>query len=651
MCGIVGFIDSAGGRTLSLKSTVLDMCSRIEHRGPDDAGSWVDAQAGVALGHRRLSIIDLSSEGHQPMCSPCGRYVISFNGEIYNHRELRRELASSPWRGHSDTEVMLAAISQWGVQQALSRFNGMFVFALWDRLDRVLHLARDRMGEKPLYYGWMNHIFVFASELKALRAHPAWCGEINRDALALYMRHNYIPAPHSIYHGISKLAPGSLLSLPHADAGSEQAARISRYWSLRGVAEDGERNPLPDNEHEMQEALDSLLRDAVALRMEADVPLGAFLSGGYDSSLIVALMQAESSRPVRTFSIGFHEDGYNEAEYAKAVAGYLGTDHTELYVTPTEAMDVIPILPSLYDEPFSDSSQIPTMLVSQLAARHVKVALSGDGGDELFYGYKRYELGRDLWRRIGWLPSPCRRWMAAGIKSVPQELWDRGGRWLAPMLARYGRPGPAGDKLYKLADVLADKTPESMYRRLVSHWKEPSDIVKGAQEPPTVLSDSGQWAKLEDFNQRMMFLDCMSYLPDDILVKVDRASMGVSLEARVPLLDHRVVEFAWRLPFAMKVNGGRGKWPLRRVLYRHVPQALMDRPKMGFGVPVDAWLRGPLREWAEALLDEKRLEGEGYFNPAPIREKWSEHLSGARNWQYHLWDVLMFQAWLDEQRS
>jgi len=636
---------------VQLKSTVLDMCEQLEHRGPDDAGSWVDAEAGVALGHRRLSIIDLSSEGHQPMCSPCGRYVMSFNGEIYNYRDLRRELESLPWRGHSDTEVMLAAISEWGVEKALVRFNGMFAFALWDRRDRLLHLARDRMGEKPLYYGWMNRIFFFGSELKALCAHPAWSSEINRDALALYMRHNYVPAPYSIYRGIYKLAPGSLLTLPHTDAGKNQAGKISRYWSLRTVAEDAEGNSFSGDEHGMEDALDELLRDAVALRMEADVPLGAFLSGGFDSSLVVALMQSQSKRPVRTFSIGFHEKEYNEAAFAGAVARHLGTDHTELYVRPAEAMNVIPRLPSLYDEPFSDSSQIPTALVSQLAVGQVKVALSGDGGDELFGGYKRYDLARDLWRRIGWLPSPCRRWMAAGITSVPQHVWGHADRWLAPMLAKYGRPGPVGDKLYKLAEVLAVATPEGLYRRLVSHWKKPVAIVKGAQEPPTIFSDSGQWAKLEDFSQRMLYLDSMSYLPDDILVKVDRASMGVSLEARVPLLDHRVVEFAWRLPFAMKVNNGRGKWPLRRVLYRYIPQAMMDRPKMGFGVPVDAWLRGPLREWAEALLDEQRLEGEGYFNPAPIREKWSEHLSGTRNWQYHLWDVLMFQAWLEGQRS
>jgi asparagine synthase (glutamine-hydrolysing) len=624
------------------------MSDTLRHRGPDDGGEWADAAAGIALGHRRLSIIDLSPQGRQPMQSASGRYVITFNGEIYNFKALRRELESlgHSFQGHSDTEVILAAVSQWGLKDALSRFNGMFAFGLWDREERLLHLVRDRLGEKPLYYGRMGRTFLFGSELKALRAHPAFKAEINRNVLALYLRHNYIPAPYSIYEGIYKLPSGTILTLSPMEPGSLPAP--IPYWSAREAAEQGTAHPFQGTEGEAVIRLESLLQDAVKLRMEADVPLGAFLSGGIDSSVVVALMQSQSDRPVKTFTIGFFEDGYNEAQYAKAVAGHLGTEHTELYVTAEEAIAVIPRLPTLYDEPFSDSSQIPTFLISQLARRHVTVSLSGDGGDELFAGYNRYFLGRSIWDKIGWMPEGMRAMVSRALTSLSPQTWEAVFRKLGPVLPAAIKLRNPSDKVHKLAEILSVKNPEAMYHGLVSHWKDPASLVIGAAEPPTALTTRDQWAALSDFTEWMMHLDTVTYLPDDILVKVDRASMGVSLEARVPLLDHRVMEFAWRIPLSMKIRSGQSKWLLRQVLNKYVPRELIERPKTGFGIPIDAWLRGPLREWAESLLDEGRLRREGFFNPLPIREKWAEHFSGKRNWQYYLWDVLMFQAWNEQ---
>ena len=646
MCGITGFWNTSIEVSADkLQAIAQQMSDTILHRGPDSGGIWVDESVGVALGHRRLAIVDLSPFGHQPMLSADGRYAIAFNGEIYNFLELREELTKHghTFRGHSDTEIMLAGFSEWGVKPAIERFNGMFAFALWDRQKRLLHLGRDRLGEKPLYYGWIGQTLLFASELKALKAYPGFPAEINRDALALFVRHNCVPAPYSIYKGIYKLPPATLLTWN----GNDNHPAPVPYWSAKEAAEFGVANPFTGSEQEAIDQMEALLLDAVGLRMMADVPLGAFLSGGIDSSTVVALMQAQSSQPVKTFTIGFYEDGYNEAQYAKAVAQHLKTDHTELYVTPAEALAVIPKLPTLYDEPFSDSSQIPTFLVSEMARRHVTVSLSGDGGDELFGGYNRYFWGRSIWQKVGWMPQALRQTAANALTSVSPQTWDRALGGLMNLLPSKYQASGSGFKAHKLAEVLAVSDPEAMYMGLVSHWKNPEALVIGGFEPPTNLTDHQRWAKVPSFTESMMYLDTVTYLADDILVKVDRASMGVSLEGRIPFLDHRVVELAWRLPLSMKIRNNQGKWVLRQILDKYVPRNLIDRPKTGFGIPIDIWLRGPLRDWAEALLDEKRLQREGFFNPGPIRQKWAEHLAGDRDWQYYLWDILMFQAWLE----
>ena len=651
MCGITGFWDArCGSDAADLQATVQRMALTIQHRGPDDSGEWVDAEAGLALGFRRLAIVDLSPTGRQPMLSADGRYVIVFNGEVYNFIELRAELSAlgHSFRGTSDTEVMLAAVCQWGLKTAVSRFNGMFAFALWDRQQRCLHLVRDRIGIKPLYYGWSGGVFLFGSELKPMRSHPAFAAEINRDALALYLRHNYIPEPYSIYQHIHKLPPGSFLTIGQAELNTPFTPQS--YWSARQMAEQGMANPIQANDAEAVAALDTLLRDSIQQRMIADVPLGAFLSGGVDSSTVVAIMQAVSSRPVKTFSIGFHELGYNEAKYAAQVARHLETDHTELYVTPEAARAVIPRLPALYDEPFADSSQIPTFLVSELARRHVTVSLSGDGGDELFGGYNRYDWGQRIWRSVGWIPGSLRRALLRPLNKIRSESWVNMVKTIGPFLPTAAHQPLFADKIQKLIEILDVDSPQELYLRLISLWKYPEMVVLDGHEILTTLTDRSQWADLPDFMCWMMYMDLMTYLPGDILTKVDRASMGVSLEGRVPLLDdHRVAEFAWRLPMHFKIRDGQSKWLLRQVLYQYVPADLIERPKMGFAIPIDAWLRGPLRDWAESFLAEDRLRREGFFDPAPIRQTWQEHLSGKRNWQYQLWTVLMFQAWLEGQ--
>ena len=644
MCGFVGFIDRL--QNSSNWSSLLDQMGKmIAHRGPDDYGIWYDSETGIGLSHRRLSIVDLSRAGHQPMSSASDRYIIAFNGEIYNHLKLRTELEKAgqapTWRGHSDTETLLAGFEAWGIEATIRYSIGMFAIAVWDRQEQTLTLGRDRIGEKPLYYGWQRDVFLFGSELKALKQHPAFKAEINRHAIALLLRHNCIPAPYTIYKGMAKLEPGCLLTI----SAISSEPKVSSYWSVGEIANAGVQEPFVGTPNEAVDELERLVKDAIRQQMIADVPLGAFLSGGIDSSSIVALMQTQSARPVKTFTIGFHTEGYNEAEHAKAVAQHLGTEHTELYVSPEEAMAVIPRLPTLYCEPFSDSSQIPTFLVSQLAKQHVTVSLSGDAGDELFCGYNRYQMTNNLWQRLATLPVSMRGVVAKVITSFSPQVWNNLGKYI-PGAQHFNN---IGDKLHKGADVLASRSVDELYLGLVSHHRDPGTLVIGGQEPSTLLTDNApDLAGLCDV-QRMMALDLVTYLPDDILVKMDRAAMGVSLETRIPFLDHRIVEFAWTLPQSIKLRNGQPKWPLRQVLYRHVPRELIERPKMGFGVPLHDWLRGPLRDWVEELLDENRLRQEGFFEPGPIRKLWSEHLSGKRNWAYLLWDVLMFQAWLEAQ--
>jgi len=652
MCGITGFWTRRRDYRGAMGSIVSGMANAIAYRGPDDHGSWVDEDAGIALGHRRLSIVDLSPLGRQPMMSARGRYVITFNGEVYNHGTLRAELtavgAAPAFRGYSDTEVMLAAIEAWGLEAAVKRFVGMFAFALWDRQARALHLVRDRLGIKPLYYGWAGETLMFGSELKAFGAHPRFRPEIDRGAIALLMRLGCIPAPHCIYRGVSKLLPGTILTLTSPEP---RDASLSTFWCARDVAERGVAAPFTGTPREAADQLESLLREAVGLRMVADVPLGAFLSGGVDSSTVVALMQAQSDRPVRTFSIGFADDQHNEAHHARAVASHLRTDHTELYVSPEDALTVIPSLPDLYDEPFADSSQIPTYIVSRLARRHVTIALSGDGGDELFAGYNRHLWTTRLWRAMRWLPPPLRIASSRALAAVPAAALDRMVRFVMPVVPRaFGVPAPAS-KLQKIARAFSASGPNAIYESLAAQWEAPESLVLGAVVPPTASTDPSRQPTFDHVVERMLYLDLVTYLPDDVLTKLDRASMAVSLEARVPLLDHRVVEFAWRIPRAMKIRDGQSKWILRQVLDRYVPRRLIDRPKSGFSVPLDAWLRGPLRAWAEALLDPRRLREDGFLDPVVVRRHWAAHLSGRRNLGDRLWNVLMLQAWLDTRRS
>lgn len=641
MCGIAGFWDTSvtTGQDV-MQNLVTHMRDALMHRGPDGGGNWLDVECGVALGHRRLAILDLSEHGHQPMISAHGRYVITYNGEIYNHLEVKQELLQQglapSWRGHSDTEIILAAFEAWGIETALKKFVGMFAIAVWDRQEKQLYLIRDRMGEKPLYYGWLQNVLVFGSELKALKMHPNWQQAIDASAVNLMLQYNCIPAPYTIYENIFKLEPGHFLVI-----NADRAVTKHAYWQLKQAINRGTNYFIDANQ--AVDTLDSLLKQTVQQQMLADVPVGAFLSGGIDSSTVVAIMQTQSVQPVKTFTIGFSEAEYNEAEQAKRIAQHLGTDHTELYLSSEKTRAIIPSMADFYDEPFADSSQLPTYMVAKLTKQHVTVSLSGDGGDELFAGYTRYTWANNIWRKIYMLPKPLRIALAKFIVCFAPNTWDRILGLLNPLLPDFAKQRHSGDKMHKLANLLRANSPQEIYQKLIVHW----DMHNTQHLLPNLWSDfAGQ-----SFTQSMMYIDSQRYLPDDILVKVDRAAMAVSLETRIPLLDHRIVEFAWSLPLEFKIRNKQNKWLLRQVLNRYVPQELYTRPKMGFGVPLDQWLRGPLKEWANDLLNNAMLNKHAMLNNNAIQQKWQEHLSGVCNWQYHLWDVLMFQSWYEKNHG
>jgi asparagine synthase (glutamine-hydrolysing) len=636
MCGIVGFKGPVGRSTPELNSLAEAMAERLSYRGPDDWGAWANGENGVALGHRRLSIVDLSPAGHQPMESHDGSGVIAYNGEVFNTDELRAALmreGAGPFHGHSDTEVLAEACVRWGVAKTASRLIGMFAFAWWDKRTQTLSLVRDRLGIKPVYWAKIGKSIAFASELKAFFALPEFKPELDRGTAAAFLRFAYVPAPRSIYRNVAKLQPATVMTFKPDGSQQEQ-----KFWDLRAVAM---QDKPTCSAVEAETALHDLLKDAVSRRMIADVPLGAFLSGGVDSSTVVALMQSVSSRPVKTFTIGFNEEAFNEAHHARAVAQHLGTDHTEMILDPRRSLDVIPRMADLYDEPFADVSAIPTFLVSEMTRGHVTVALSGDGGDELFAGYNRYLWADKIWRGLGPIPQPLRALIGAGIGALPMPLWDGVGA----LLPKHRQPMQLGDKIKKFAAIMGRRQPDDIYRRLVNYWEEPDRIFGTDDEPPSPIDDPTLARDIPAFVARMRYLDLATYLPDDILTKVDRASMAVSLEARVPLLDHRVVEFAWRLPPDLLIRDGKGKWLLRKVLDRYVPRELIERPKTGFGVPIGTWLRGPLRGWAEDLLSESSLRAADIDDPAPIRTKWDQHLAGARSWAYELWTAAVWVSW------
>jgi asparagine synthase (glutamine-hydrolysing) len=656
MCGITGIFGNL--RKEEFDSSIHEMSATLNHRGPDDAGTWINEENGVAFGHQRLSIIDLSSAGHQPMVSPCGRFTTVFNGEIYNHLQLRDKLNTSAnkqsWKGHSDTETLVTAFSQWGIEKTLQQLVGMFAIAVWDFKEKRLFLIRDRFGEKPLYYGWSNGVFLFGSELKALQKYKRFSNQIDRGALSLYMKYMYVPTPYSIFRDIYKLEPGCILqidkgtkppTLPLFAPFRDQGINIAQWYSISNMAQAGQKNLITD-QNDAVDLIEKTLLESVRSQLISDVPLGAFLSGGIDSSVITALMQKVCKDPVKTFTIGFEESSFNEAIYAKEVSRHLGTEHHELYVTSSDAFKVIPHLPTLYDEPFADSSQIPTYLVSKLARESVTVSLSGDAGDELFGGYNRYLWGSRVWNKVRWMPLIVRQTLGVAINKISVNTWDSIGN----SLPNSSRVSLMGDKAHRMAHRLKNvKSLDDVYHSIVTEgYKEDGLVVNDKAALITKLDNNDIVSGIVDFEHRMMLLDSLTYLPDDILTKVDRAAMGVSLETRIPFLDYRVAELAWRLPLDTKINNGETKWPIRQVLYKYVPKVLIERTKAGFAIPVGQWIRGPLREWAADLLNEERIRREGYFNPELVQQLWQQHLSGKYDWTPRLWAILMFQAWLDK---
>ena len=648
MCGIAGLFDpTRSADPDELNRQVDAMTATLVHRGPDASGTWCDPDRGIFFGHRRLAVVGLGRHGAQPMESSDGRWVLNYNGEVYNHRELRYRLAGEGivFRGGSDTEVLLGAVTQWGLERALDAVEGMFSMALWDRAAGELHLVRDRFGEKPLYYGWVGKRMAFASELKALRSLPGFDAEIDRDAVALYLRHNCIPAPHTIYSGIAKLLPGQLSTVDAASSPGS-AAHNRTYWSSYRAVEAARRDPFDGPVEAMADRLEEVLSESVAARMVADVPVGAFLSGGIDSSMVVALMQQHSDRPVKTFTVGYADRAFDESAEAAAVASHLHTEHHPLAVTEADALSVVPMLPDIWDEPFGDVSAVPMHLVSKLARGEVTVALSGDGGDELFAGYNRHAWLERIWRRSSVLPARVRRMSGAVLGRLPPSMVEGAARAAATVAPRTEVRNPAF-KVAKVGKVLEASGPEDAYFSLVSYWDDAESIVLGAGRTVSIASRPDEWPVLDGITEQMLWLDLVGYLPDDILTKLDRAAMAVSLETRVPFLDRRVFELAWRLPREVKLREGTTKWLLRQVLYRHVPADLIDRPKMGFGFPIGTMLRGPLRPWAEELLDEGRLRRQGLLDPTPVRRAWRQHLAGRRDLAHELWDILALQAWLD----
>lgn len=656
MCGFAGFYTTKDTFPETRLNNLKRMSQAIGHRGPDGEGFWIDSNSGISLSHRRLAIIDLTPQGHQPMASPSGRYMMVFNGEIYNYKSLREEInnlhenSEFLWRGNSDTEVMLAGFDQWGIEATAKKANGMFAFGVWDLKEKKLYLGRDRMGEKPLYYGWCGEHFLFGSELKSLKAHLAFDKELSLEAVELFLKYNYIPAPISIYKDIFKLSPGTILCLSLENIHAKELPLPQSYWSLSTEALDGMNNPLIFSETEAIDHLDQLLHQAVKQQMVADVPIGAFLSGGIDSSTIVSVMQKQSSKPIKTFTIGFQRADINEAEYAKDIARYLQTDHTEMYISDKQAMDVIPLLPCLYDEPFADSSQIPTYLVSKLAREQVTVSLSGDAGDELFGGYNRHVMAKRLESISTTIPSWGRHLLGRTLQAIPPSFLNKISELSSTFFLEKKITSQLGDKVKKLSDVL-EGNKEDIYLNLVSNFKDPGSVM--ASKAAWNLSGPKQTSNpsISGLAQQMMLNDSLTYLPDDILVKVDRAAMGVSLETRVPMLDKDIIKFAWQLPLSMKIRDGKGKWILRQVLNKYIPSSMIDRPKQGFAIPLDTWLRGPLADWAETLLNENAIKQTGIINGPFVQVMWQQHLSGKKNWQQQLWALLMLQSWLLKSAS